>query len=237
MTVAAYYFGPHLKRPLKVIKLMCMKIDWLETRLLSFIWSTSLICSERGRTAFLLWLCSAVCVKVRWDEIWILNFYWLVSPKTRAACLNEQVSREERKAKGAQGLREQSKTEKNLRSWECSTPCRRGICIHPSTPQQPSEHCALHSNLCRCCRASWCVRCGPLWHTAGLPYSLHTATPRPPQERENLIESNVYFHRNVCTELLRHLNIDIFEGRSKTLLSCIKGQIFRIGVHLTWSRA
>lgn len=77
-----------------------MKIDWLETSLLSFIWWTSLICLEWDSTASSLWLCSAVSVKVRWDEIWILNFYWLVSPKTRTACLNKQVSRGEKKPKG-----------------------------------------------------------------------------------------------------------------------------------------
>lgn len=98
MKEAVYYFWPHLKRILKVIKLMYE--SWLETSLLCFVCWTSLICLVWDSAASSLSLCSAVSVKVRWDEIWILNFYWLVSPKTRTACLNKQVSKEERKPKG-----------------------------------------------------------------------------------------------------------------------------------------
>lgn len=56
-----------------------MKIDWLDLRLLSFTWCTSLICLEWDSTASSLCLYSAASVKVKWDEIWILNIYWLVS--------------------------------------------------------------------------------------------------------------------------------------------------------------
>lgn len=85
---------------------------------------------------------------------------------------------------GAADLRLRKKGKKpHLRSWECSRPCRRGICIHPSRPRRPAGHCVWRSNLCHCCRASWCARCEPLGRTGGLPYCRHIATPRKWQRR------------------------------------------------------
>lgn len=169
-----------------------MKIDWLDMSLLSFTGCTSLICLDWDSTTSSHCLRSAASVKVKWDEIWILNFYWRLSLETPAACLNEKARKEDRELRD--WGRAWSNMEANLHSWECSRPCRRGICIHPSTPRRPAGHCAWRSNLCHCCRASWCARCGPPWHMARLPYFLHTATPSQQQDRESLVQSNVNFH-------------------------------------------
>lgn len=159
-----------------------MRLDWLEMRLISFTWCTSLICLERASTAFCL--CSAASVKVKRDEIWILNFYWLASPEALVACLNEKVWQEEAGQKRARGFEWGCNLrQKNLHSWECSRPCRRGICIRPSKPQRLAGHCAWRSNRCHCCRVFWCARYGPLWRTGGLPCSHHTATPTQQKER------------------------------------------------------
>lgn len=97
-----------------------MKLDWLEMRLISFTWCTSLICLERASTASCL--CSAASVKVKPDEIWTLNFYWLASPEALVACLNEKVWQEEAGQKRARGF-----------EWGCNLRQRKTY-IHGNVP-------------------------------------------------------------------------------------------------------
>lgn len=139
-------------------------------------------CSSASLRLFPLWRSSEMK-----SEFWI-HFNWcLWRPGPGVWMSKRDVG-----VKRALGLKEGAIYDRGrvLHWWECSRPCRRGICIHPSTPRRPAKHCVWHSNRCRCCRVSWCARCGQLWHTAGPPCSLHTATPAQQTERENGNKSN-----------------------------------------------
>lgn len=70
------------------------------------------------------------------------EFLLTVSEEPEALCLNEQVERSDNWSSGREEVSDLDEgRKKDLRSWECSRPCRRGICIHPSRPQRPAGRC------------------------------------------------------------------------------------------------